>query len=54
MVELKTPAPTPAYKHTRVTYQNKIFDLTLLTFIMAVLGSIELKMFFSSDFSELF
>ncbi len=27
----------------RVTYQNKIFDLTLLTFIMAVLGSIELK-----------
>ncbi len=27
----------------RVTYQNKKFDLTLLLFIMAVLGSIELK-----------
>ncbi len=27
----------------RVTYQNKIFDLTLLLFTTAVLGSIELK-----------
>ncbi len=32
--------------HFRVTYQNKMYDLTLLLFIMAVLGSIELKIFF--------
>ena len=30
----------------RVTHQNKIFDLTLLTFTMAVLGSIDLNNFF--------
>ncbi len=35
----------------RVTYQNKIFDLTLLLFIMAVLRSIELKKFFG-EFSD--
>ena len=34
-----------------MTYQNKNFDLTLLLFIMAVLGSIELKKFFL-DFSD--
>ncbi len=31
------------YMNYRVSYQKKIFDLTQLTFIMAVPGSIELK-----------
>ena len=37
-------------KYTRVTQQNKIFDLTLLTFIMAILGSIDLKIIFFGFF----
>ena len=39
------------YSTLGMSYQNKIFDLTLLLFIMAVLGSIELKNFFL-DFSD--
>ncbi len=39
------------YVQFRVTHQNKNFDLTLLLFIMAVLGSIELKNIFW-DFSH--
>ncbi len=35
-------------QNSRVTYLNKIFDLTLITFIMAVFGSIELEK--NSDF----
>ncbi len=46
-----TPIPiimtgNPGYNGGRVTYQNKIFDLILPTFIMAVLGYIGLKHFF--------
>ena len=33
------------YMYCRVAHQNKIFDLTLLTFIMAVFGPIELNFF---------
>ncbi len=36
---------------SRVTYQNKIFDVTRLLFIIAVLGSKELNFFFL-DFSD--